>query len=619
MLRESVFMCMVSNSVVSLSNYKKLIFSSLLVILLVAGCIPPGESTKAGKNTGPATQNETQTGHIKRSAEYTVTITEDNWRMAFVSYRITTGDTLLLLMNNNGAPQVPNGHASFVRNLSAVDSSGNAVPVKDSGQARWEITPPVNESITLYYEVLLEHDKSDLPKGPAEAPYVTEDGAFWTGRALFIAADVNDITVRFNLPDGWHVSTPWQSVSGQPFTFFVKNAGELTEALVFAGTHIEQQAKAGNMDILIALGNKFKRSKGFLQGTAQKHLDACVGLFGGTVTGKMLIVVNHQDGKDSFNSSVLGRSISILMGDEPNEANKELWAPLIIHEALHLWNEQAFEHNGRENWFSEGFANYYSMIMCPRLGLKSEEDFIQRLIYVSKRYFTKLGQDSIRETPDYELQDTGGSLAALCMDIQIRKATNNAKSLDDLMRQMYQKFGKTGRKYSMDDVISIANSITKTDHTGFFKSYVDGTDELPLEEFLGYIGLDIKKEITEELIARYYAVHVLLRMIWLGQTEDGLTIKMSEKAGYKDGDKLIAVAGTPVKTIKDIQMVTKSLKPGDIATLTVLRDGKETNLDITLGGQGQQPPYERQVKVSIEKKADLNSSQKAILSGIIGR
>ncbi len=611
MIRESMFMGTVSN--------KKLSFSSLLVILLVVGCLPSGESTKVKKKTGPAIQNEAQIGRIKRSAEYTVTIPQENWRMAFVSCRIVTGDTLSLLMNNIGAPQVPNGYASFVRNLTAVDSSGNAVPIKDLGQARWEITPSVNESITLYYEVLLEHDKSDLPRGPAEAPYVTEDGTFWTGRALFIAADMNDITVRFNLPDGWHVSTPWQSAPGQPFTFFVKNAGELTEAFVFAGTHVEEQAKAGNMDILIALGNRFKQSKGFLQGTAQKHLDACVELFGGTVTGRTLIVVNHQDRKNSFNSGVFGRSISMLMGDEPNEENEEQWAPLIIHEVLRLWNGQAIEHTGRENWFSEGFADYYSMIMCPRLGLKSEEDFIQRLIHVSKRYFTKLGQSPIRETPDYELRYTGGSLVGLCMDIQIRKATNNARSLDDLMKQMHQAFGKTGRKYSMDDVVSIANSITGTDHAEFFESYVAGTDELPLEELLGYIGLDIKKEVTEELPARYYAVHVLLKMVWLGQTEEGLTIKMSEEAGYNDGDNLIAVAGIPVKTIKDLQIVAKTLKPADKVTLTVLRDGKETNLDITLGGEDQPPAFERKVEVSIEKKVDLDSSQKAILSGIIGR
>jgi predicted metalloprotease with PDZ domain len=629
MNQESMPLSTASNKWRKPSPKGKLSFCSLLVILLIAGCSssrrgevsqrsPTDESIKAKKDTGPAIQNESQIGRTKSSAEYTVTISEEDWRKADVICQIVTGDALSLSMNNNGAPRVPNGHASFVRNLSAVDSSGNAVPVKDLGQARWEIAPAVNESITLYYEVLLEHDKSDLSWGPAEAPYVTEDGSFWTGRALFIVADTNDITVRFNLPKGWNVSTPWQSVPGQPFTFFLKNEDELTESFVFAGTHIEEHVKVDDTDILLALDNKFKQSKELLQDTLQKLLNACVELFGGTVAGRTLIVVNHREGSGLFYGGVFGRSISLLMGDEPNEENKGRWAPLILHEELRLWNGYAIKHAGSEKWFSEGFTDYYSMIMSTRIGLINEEEFIQRLEHLCERYFTKSGPMSIRETPDYELQYTGGSLVGLCMDIRIRQATNNAKSLDDLMRQMYQDFGRTGREYSMDEVISIANSIAQIDHADFFKSYVTGTDGLPLEQLLGDIGLDIKKEVSEELPALYYVIHVLLRIIWIGHTEEGLIIRLSEAAGYRDGDKLIAVAGTPVETFKDIQIVAKTLKAADKITLTVLRDGKETNLDITLGGEGKQPAFEREFKVSIEKKVDLNSSQKAIFSGITG-
>lgn len=271
----------------------------------------------------------TRTGHTKGSVVYKVTISEENWRKAVVSCRLVTGDALSLWMNNNGAPRVSNGYAFFVRNLTAVDSFGNAVPIKDFGQARWKITPTVNESITLNYEVLLEHDKSDLPWGPDEAPYLTEDGVFWTGRALFIIADTNGITVHLDLPKGWHVSTPWQSVPGQACTFFLKNADELTEAFVFAGTHIEEQVKVGDTDILFAVGNKFKKSKGILQETAQKLLNAYVEMFGGTVTGRTLIVVNHQDRKGSFDGGVFGRSVSMLIGDEPNEENSERWALLL--------------------------------------------------------------------------------------------------------------------------------------------------------------------------------------------------------------------------------------------------------------------------------------------------
>ncbi len=561
----------------------------------------------------------TRTGRTKGPAAYTVTITEGNWRKAVVNCRIVTDGDLSLWMNNNGAPQVPNGHASFVRNLKAVDSAGKKVPIKDYGQARWKMPPVDNQPVTLSYEVLLEHDKSDLPWGPDEAPYVTEDGAFWTGRALFIVAEMNNVTLRFDLPDRWHVSTPWQPAPGEVSAFSLKNADELTEAFIFAGTHIEERARVGDMEITLALGTKLEPSKELLKTASQKLLNCCVELFGGTVPGRTLIVINRQEREHSFDGGVFGRSVSMLLGDEPKKENIEQWAPFIAHEVLHLWNGQVIGHEGHENWFSEGFTDYYAMVVCARIGLIDEHQFIQRLQRAAERYFTKSSQKSIREARGYELQYAGGSLAGASLDIIIRNSTNNTKSLDDLMRQMYQEFGKTGKKYSLEQVIRITNSIARTDNTDFFEKYVDGTDELPLEEYFGYMGLDLQKQIIDALPDGNYVIHKMLHIMSLRQTQNTLLIRRSQEAGYKDDDLLTAIDGTPVGSFRDIQTVAKRLKPGDKIEIALLRAGKKVTLELDVGGEGQRIPLERKVEVTINKKARLNSSQKAILSGITGK
>ncbi len=575
---------------------------------------------KDKKPDAPSTSEKwIRIGRTKGSVAYTVTITQDNWRKAVVNCRTVTDGDISLWMNNNGAPQVPNGHASFVRNLKAVDSAGKKVPIKDYGQAHWKMPPVDNQPVTLSYEVLLEHDKSDLPWGPDEAPYVTEDGAFWTGRALFIVAEMNNVTLRFDLPHQWHVSTPWQPAPGKASAFSLKDADELTEAFIFAGTHIEEQARVGDMEIALALGAKMEPSKELLKTSSQKLLNCCAELFGGTVPGRTLIVMNRQDREHSFDGGVFGRSVSMLMGDEPNKQNIEQWVPFIAHELLHLWNGQFIGHTGQENWFSEGFTDYYAMVVCVRSNLTSEEEFIQRLRRASESYFTKSGQKLIREARDYELQYAGGSLVGASLDILIRMSTDNIKSLDDLMRCMYQEYGKTGKKYSMEDVIRVANKITQTDHTEFFKRYVEGTEVLPLEEYFGCMGLDLRNKITEELTDRDFAIHEMLHIMSLGQTQEGLLIRRSQEAGYQDEDYLTAIDGTPVKSFTDIQTVTKRLTPGSTIDVTLLRGGKEITMKITLGGEGQRVPLERKVEVSIDRKAKLDSHQKAILSSITGQ
>jgi hypothetical protein len=142
---------------------------------------------------------------------------------------------------------------------------------------------------------------------------------------------------------------------------------------------------------------------------------------------------------------------------------------------------------------------------------------------------------------------------------------------------------------------------------------------MPLEQDFRYMGLDVKKQTIEELPERGYVIHQLLRIKSLGLTPKGMIVRRSQDAGYQDEDILMAVDGTPVETFKDLQRIAKDWKPGDKIELTLKRNHVQMTMDITLGGEGQEVPLEREVNVSLEKKSQLNNSQRAILSGIIGQ
>ena len=55
----------------------------------------------------------------------------------------------------------------------------------------------------------------------------------------------------------------------------------------------------------------------------------------------------------------------------------------------------------------------------------------------------------------------------------------------------------------------------------------------------------------------------------------------AQKAGIKEGDVLVAVDSTPIKSPSGVQEKVNSFYPGDSATLTVIRDGKEHKLKVT--------------------------------------
>lgn len=57
----------------------------------------------------------------------------------------------------------------------------------------------------------------------------------------------------------------------------------------------------------------------------------------------------------------------------------------------------------------------------------------------------------------------------------------------------------------------------------------------------------------------------------------------AEKAGLRAGDRIVAFEGKPVDQAHPLANYLRRYRPGDTVHLTVLRDGEEHTLSITLG------------------------------------
>src|SRR5690606_38182981 len=92
-----------------------------------------------------------------------------------------------------------------------------------------------------------------------------------------------------------------------------------------------------------------------------------------------------------------------------------------------------------------------------------------------------------------------GSLAGLLLDILIRDASDNARSLDDVMRAMYERAYLAGRGFTEDEwweeVRAAAGGRAFED---FHDRYVDGREPYPWGEVLPLAGL-VLDERTERV------------------------------------------------------------------------------------------------------------------------
>lgn len=63
-----------------------------------------------------------------------------------------------------------------------------------------------------------------------------------------------------------------------------------------------------------------------------------------------------------------------------------------------------------------------------------------------------------------------------------------------------------------------------------------------------------------------------------------------EKIDRSKADVIIAIDGQKVTVASEFLSVIESKKPGDVVTLTVLRDGREVDVPVRLGGEEEVAP-----------------------------
>ncbi len=568
------------------------------------------------------------------SARYDVKIDADERRVAHVKCVLTpkVGSTkgeqkpLLLSMSRFGAEWVYDGYARYLRDLTVTDVNGETLPVEEIGKTQWLVKARDASPITVRYKVLLNHDEWEWAPGPDEAPYVQEDCIFCPGYALFVVGETSDVELCVDVPENWRVSTPWERIASEGHRFVCKDHDDLMYAYLVLGEHAERLAKVGDTEVVLVTGAHFKASMNEIQGTIEGLLDAYSGIFGGTPEGKLLFVANPYGEKGHMSGGASGRSISVLIGGELDEASRRFWLPLVGYMVCCLWVAgQAITFREQEYWFSAGFTGYYSDVVSARLGLISESDFLRKFERRWKSYLSRHGQLSIREagkdkSANRELVYDGGSLVAATLDLQIRTLTQNRSSLDDVMKQMYQEFGLTDIRYTMNDVIRIVSQMTGEDFKPFFHKYVAGTERLPLEKYLKDAGMSVEIDFGERLPSLGYILFQMLHINSLGgPTGGGMFIHQSPQ--YQDDDALISINGTSVKTFDDIRKVAKDWRSGDVVALTLEREGEEITLPVALAGNtSEKPPLEAgPIDVTITKSADATDSQRAIWLGMLGK
>jgi len=477
----------------------KSIGSLLVLTFLLVSC--KNTTTSIKENISKKTQ--------KNKITYTITIDKANQKRATVSMSFIPQNDILYMAP--GANKLSKRWATFVQNLKATNSKGNPISVEELHNARWKLQSSYNEKITVSYEVILDHQDYEWGGGIDGVAYTTDWGVFYTGRSLLIfnGDQRKNIIVNFNLASDWHVTTPWDLVEGTKNSFVVNNQTALKESMFFAGTHENFSLKRGDFELVFSLGgDEVIAQKEDFKKLAGGVMDYYIELMGGIPNPspdnkfkKSIVIINSNT--VLTDGDVIGNNISMLIKKGGDKMSTMISRFMFAHEFFHLWNGKSIRPiNDDTEWFKEGFTNYYTLKSLYHVGFLNDAayfDILNNLFF--QRYNADNGIGNISMTNGAEkhkhwgLIYGGGLFVAISQDMIIRKATNNEKNVDHLMKSLFQKYGGTNDGYSLEELRQLLSKLSGKNQSEFFKTYVNGTTRIPIESYLSMAGLnaEIKK------------------------------------------------------------------------------------------------------------------------------
>lgn len=229
------------------------------------------------------------------------------------------------------------------------------------------------------------------------------------------------------------------------------------------------------------------------------------------------------------------------------------------HELFHTWNvkyiqPEAFapydyqhENYSPLGYVYEGFTTYYGDLFLLRSGVFNWESYVEEVDVYLKRHFDNYGRyNHSLHTSSIDTWVDGyggpaaphrrvsiyaeGMLSALCLDLEIRRRTQNEHSLDTLMRRLYAD-AVNGLTYDEARLLELLYEITNSSFEAFFEMHYQRplSRELALTEALHWVGCTLRQTPSENKEERLLGLRV--------------------KAGGEAGTVVMVAPGSPANAV----------------------------------------------------------------------
>src|SRR6266480_917273 len=464
-------------------------------------------------------------------------------------------------------------YARYLHGFVAKNSSAQPLYWDRADKDTWRVATGRSDRVTVEFDY--SSDTIDL-----SIARIAQDFAQFLGTNLFMFEEgqlARPAEVRFRLPAGWQVKT---ALKGP--TSGVYRAGdyhELADAMTFVGRYSLDSLQADGKWIRIAVWPAADYtaavSRNLRNGVA-KMAPVQTRIMGEAPYDVYTVFFNVIHGPIDFGGGLehSASQYDIMPAGafaDPAGTLGDFMYPLISHEFFHLWNVKRirpaemwpYDYHAEQYtpllWWSEGVTDYYADLTNLRGGLWSPEQFVQnvndnvqQVESAPEAWSAEDGSVATWINEVYvnssQLYYPKGSLLGMLLDISIRDATDNAHSLDDVMRALYTRYYRQGKGFSTAELLAELGKAGMPNVDAFYQRYINGRDSLPYDAVFAKAGISVTRAATS----------VPFLGVAAGPGANGATEVTSvspgsaaEAAGVHVGDALVSVGDISVSPDQD--------------------------------------------------------------------
>tara|TARA_R110001592_G_scaffold236456_3_gene494782 strand:- start:2291 stop:4003 length:1713 start_codon:yes stop_codon:yes gene_type:complete len=486
--------------------------------------------------------------------------------------------------------------AKNVQKWSVFNDKGSALPFKKITKDLWEVETKGASQVHIKYNYFANEINAGSSYLDDKQLYINGVNCF-----LYLPTRQNEVCeLEIKVPSNYEVATGLKSTSKHNFE--AKDFHELVDSPFIASNSLQHFSfDESNVKFHIWFNGECKPDWKKLETDFRKFIKTQIEAFDDFPVDEyhflfQILTYRTYHGVEHSNSTV------ISLGPSYDIMRTEGWYNELLgvssHELYHTWNVKQIRpiemhpyDYSKENYtvmgyLDEGVTTYFGDKFLLTSTVFDWEQYTKTFNQLLDKHFNNFGvnnysvaQSSFDTWLDGYVKGapgrkgsiyTEGALIAFMTDVFILKNTDNKKSLNDVMKTLYQDYAKNGKGISDEIYKKVIEEVAGVSYDEIYNNFIHGSKDYTnsLKEALNYIGCDLKIKPTKNFNESNLGFKV--------RYENGACLidnifpnSLAEQKGLAINDEIIAING--VKIINDLELWSEYYKENEIA-LSIKRE-----------------------------------------------